>query len=360
MNSLSTIQPNNMCRTREALSILAVMLFGLVCLGSAATSDVRYAYVPGNTGVSIYTVNGKTGQLRGNGYFYPGSALGYATIDPSQRFLYALGSVSLGANSISAFTIDATTGALTEVSGSPYATGNGPESVTVDHLGKFVYVPNGNSNNISAYTIDSDTGGLTAVPKSPFAAGDSPLSVVIDPTDSFAYVNNVDDSPGGDVSGYTIDGSTGALTAMTGSPFLSRSGAFALVIAPSGKFGYVSQPGEVARFSINATTGIPTAVGSPFAVEGTSFESMVMAPSGKFIFIPGFSNPGTVAAVKVNSLSLITKSPPSARFARILSGSTSSRSRTSRAETAAEPVSRRSSASGSHSACHDPAPRSCS
>jgi 6-phosphogluconolactonase (cycloisomerase 2 family) len=313
MNRISVCQGNNVRRTREALSVFAVMLFGLVCLGSAAASDARYAYVPGNNGMSIYTVNGKTGQLRSNGYFYPGSALGYATIDPSQKFLYALGSATLGPNSISAFTIDATTGALTEVSSSPYATGNGPVSVTVDPQDKFVYVPNDNSNNISAYTIDSDTGALTPVHGSPFAAGDEPLSVVIDPTDSFAYVNNVDDSPGGDVSGYTINATTGVLTAMPGSPFLSRSGAFAVVIAPSGKFGYVSQPGEVTIFSINATTGIPTAVGSPFAVEGTSFESMVMAPSGKFIFIPGFTNPGTVAAVKVNpttgALSAVSGSP---------------------------------------------------
>jgi len=106
MNRISVCQGNNVRRTREALSVFAVMLFGLVCLGSAAASDARYAYVPGNNGMSIYTVNGKTGQLRSNGYFYPGSALGYATIDPSQKFLYALGSATLGPNSISAFTID--------------------------------------------------------------------------------------------------------------------------------------------------------------------------------------------------------------------------------------------------------------
>ncbi len=315
MNRISVCQGNNVRRSREALSVLAVMLFGLIGLGSAAASDVsRYAYVPGNNGLSIYTVNTKTGQLRGNGYFFPGAALSYATIDPSQKFVYALGSASLGPNSISAFTIDATTGALTEVSGSPYATGNGPSSVTVDPQDKFVYVPNNSSNNISAYTIDSDSGALTPVKGSPFAAGNIPLSVVIDPTDSFAYVNNVDDNPGGDVSGYTINGTTGALTAMPGSPFLPRSGAYALVIAPSGKFGYVSQPNsEITIFSINATSGIPTAVGSPFTVDGNSFQSMVMAPSGKFLYLPGFNKPGTVSVVKVNPatgrLSAVSGSP---------------------------------------------------
>ena len=53
-------------------------------------------------------------------------------------------------------------------------------------------------------------------------------------------------------------------------------------------------------------------------------------------------------------------SSASSRFARIRSGSTSSCSRHSRSQAAAEPVLRRSSRSGAHSACHAPAARSCS
>jgi 6-phosphogluconolactonase (cycloisomerase 2 family) len=303
MNRLSMSQGNNVRRSREALSVFAVMLFGLVGLGSATASVSRYAYVPGDNGISVYTVNSKTGQLRSNGYFFPGSALGYATLDPSQKFVYALRSALLGPNSISAFTVNATTGALTEVDGSPYPTGDGPVSVTVDPSGKFVYVPNGNSNNISAYTIDSDTGALTQLQESPFAAGQEPLSVVIDPSDSFAYVNNFNDSPGGDISGYTINATTGALTSM-GSTFLARSGAMALAIAPSGKFGYVLQYTdeiEITIFKIDATTGIPTVDGSPFTMPGTGGFSLAMAPSGKFMYIPEDNNPGTVGVVKVNA-----------------------------------------------------------
>lgn len=123
------------------------------------------------------------------------------TVDPSERFVYARGSAGLGPNSISAFTIDATTGGLTEITGSPYATGDGPEAVTVDPSDHFVYVANDNSNNVSAYTIDSDTGALTAVTGSPFAAGQGSSSVAIDPTGKFVYVGNEDDSPGGTYRG---------------------------------------------------------------------------------------------------------------------------------------------------------------
>ncbi len=115
MNLLSKRLGNNMRRKREALSVFVVMLVGLVCVGSARAQDgSRYAYVPNADGISIYTVDVKTGQLRSYGCEFPGSGLGAATVDPSTRFVYALGS-----NSISVFKINASSGGLTAVIGSP-------------------------------------------------------------------------------------------------------------------------------------------------------------------------------------------------------------------------------------------------
>src|SRR5204863_6947708 len=61
-------------------------------------------------------------------------------------------------NTVSAYTINAGTGALTPVAGSPFATGTGPFSVTVAPSGAFAYVANSGSNNVSAYTINAATG----------------------------------------------------------------------------------------------------------------------------------------------------------------------------------------------------------
>ena len=47
---------------------------------------------------------------------------------------------------------------------------------------EFVYVTNLNSGNVSGYTIDPTTGALTPISGSPFAAGQSPQSVAVDPT----------------------------------------------------------------------------------------------------------------------------------------------------------------------------------
>jgi 6-phosphogluconolactonase len=49
-------------------------------------------------------------------------------------------------------------------------------------------VANVYSNNVSAFTINPSTGALTEIAGSPFAAGMMPRSVVVDPSGKFAYV----------------------------------------------------------------------------------------------------------------------------------------------------------------------------
>jgi 6-phosphogluconolactonase (cycloisomerase 2 family) len=241
----------------------------VVDLSGIAFLNSRFAYVanPGSGTVSIYTVNVETGQLRNNGYVLAGSSPMSVTVDPLGRFAYV---PNFNSNNVFAFTINATTGDLTPVTGSPFAAEDGPQSVTVDPSGKFVYVAHQTSNNISAYTIDGATGALTPVSGSPFLAGSDPNSMAIDPSGKFLYVGNQNDSPGGDVSGYTINAATGALTAMAGSPFLPGSGAATMAFAPSGEFGYVTAFGSpITAFTINPTTGVPSPInGSPFNFPG--------------------------------------------------------------------------------------------
>jgi 6-phosphogluconolactonase (cycloisomerase 2 family) len=93
-------------------------------------------------------------------------------VDPSGKFAYA---ANYSSSTISVYTIDQTTGALTLV-GTPVTAGHGPYSVTVDPSGRFAYAANYHSGNISVYTIDQTTGALTTV-GTPVAAGTGPISV---------------------------------------------------------------------------------------------------------------------------------------------------------------------------------------
>ena len=102
---------------------------------------------------------------------------------------------------------------------------------------EFAYVANANSNTVSGYTINAASGALTAIAGSPFPAGTIPISVTVDPTGKFAYVAN----EGSDnVSGYTVDPATGALTPIAGSPFPAGTFPLSVTVDPSGKFAYVA------------------------------------------------------------------------------------------------------------------------
>ena len=100
---------------------------------------------------------------------------------------------------------------------------------------QFVYVANISSNNVLGYAINSTTGALTAVAGSPFAAGSEPFSVAAN--GKFVYVANGNDN---NVSGYTINSTTGALTPIANAPFPAEVTPVFVAVDPSGKFAYVA------------------------------------------------------------------------------------------------------------------------
>ncbi len=54
--------------------------------------------------------------------------------------------------------------------------GTAPSGITIEPNGQFLYVANGNSDNVSAYTI-LGTGALTALSGSPFPAENTPVGI---------------------------------------------------------------------------------------------------------------------------------------------------------------------------------------
>src|ERR1700730_7424562 len=226
-----------------------------------------------------------------------------------------------GSNDVSAYTINATTGALTPVTGSPFAAGVRAFSVTVSPNGQVAYVANYASNDVSAYTINATTGALTPVTGSPFAGGGGPVSVTVSPNGQFAYTANYDS---GSVSAYTINATTGALTPVTGSPFAAGVQAFSVTVSPNGRFAYVANllSSNISVYTINATTGALTPVtctlsplaavpGSPFAA-GASPISVTVSPNGQFAYASNFFS-NDVSAYTINAttagLTPVTRSP---------------------------------------------------
>jgi 6-phosphogluconolactonase len=77
-------------------------------------------------------------------------------VDPMGRYLYV---TNISSNNVSAYTIDATTGATTALT-SPFPAGTRPVSATVDSAGAFLYVCNQSTKNITKFQINQATGGL--------------------------------------------------------------------------------------------------------------------------------------------------------------------------------------------------------
>ena len=149
------------------------------------------------------------------------------TIDPSGRFLYAtIPSSSLGASTlVFGYDINALDGTLTLNADSPFKAGESPVSVAADASGRFLYVVNNadsaDGNSVSGFLIDAGTGTLTDIPGTPFPAAVSPLSLTVEPGAQFVYVGFAL-SP--NVRAFAIDQRTGALTEISGSPFPANAG----------------------------------------------------------------------------------------------------------------------------------------
>ncbi len=79
---------------------------------------------------------------------------------------------------VHAFSFALATGALTEVTGSPFPPGTASGGFAVTADGKFLYEASASSNTINAFAIDSTTGALTPV-GSPVPAGTGPLILTL-------------------------------------------------------------------------------------------------------------------------------------------------------------------------------------
>jgi 6-phosphogluconolactonase len=312
MQTMNKIHDETDLREMIMLGAILTLLLGLpfaFANRAFANPTPKFAYVTnsGDNTVSAYSINSSTGALRAvtGSPFAAGNTPVSVAVDLPGRFVYV---ANLGDNTVSAYSINSSTGALRAVAGSPFAAGDKPFSVAIDPAGRFAYVAN-QRGNVSAYAINSSTGALSAVSGSPFAAGKSPQSVAVDPSSPFAYVaNSNSEVRKGNVSAYTINSSTGALRAVPGSPFSAGYGPAAVAVDPTGGFAYVANEcasvsctaGNVSAYMINTSTGALSAIaGSPFAA-GNFPEAMTVDPSGRFAYVANAVD-DTVSAYTINS-----------------------------------------------------------
>ena len=152
----------------------------------------------------------------------------------------------------------------------------------------FVYhtnTPPGSPNTIRGYSINGQTGALDPLPGSPFADG----GVIVDPTGRFVYAPRpTGNYTRSEVMAYTIDAETGSQTPVPGAPFPAGDGAAWLVVEPLGEYAYVvnQQSQNISAYSIDGMSGALTQIpGSPFPTGGYYPHLIAAEPSGNFIYV---------------------------------------------------------------------------
>ncbi len=254
---------------------------------------LKFAFVSNSqdNNVSAFKIDPATGALTAvaGSPFPTGNNPQALVVDPTGRFLYV---TSYSDGKISGYSIDATSGVLTAIAGSPFAAGVSALGVAVSPTGQFAYVVNQNNRTVSGYSIDSTSGALAAVPGSPFLVGHQPRNLTVDQSGKFVYVANLADN---NVTGFAIDGATGTLTAIAGSPFGTGRSPFFIASAngvSGAEFVYVPNllDANVSGYSVDTTTGVLTAMaGSPFPA-GNFPSSVGMDASQQFAYVPNFDD----------------------------------------------------------------------
>ena len=288
------------CLPRIPVALVVVAVFVLAGLslscgssshGTSGHNHNAYVTLPARGSVLLLHINGATGAIT-RGAETPQvqntSPTGIALL-PSKKFLYAINSSS-HADSISIFNV-ASDGTLA-LSGTPTPAGNGPNDAVIDPSGKYLLVTNNFGNNVSVYSIDASSGALSEVAGSPFPANSNPAEILITPSGKFVYVTN----PGiGMVTAFSF--SNGVLTQLPTSPVPSGAGAIGLAVDGSERFLYVANPsasnpppssttGNISGFNIDPSTGaLGTMPGSPFtATNGKGPSAVTVDPSGRFVY----------------------------------------------------------------------------
>jgi len=279
--------------------------------GNGGGTTARFAYVVnfnngGSGTVSGFTVNQTNGSLTSTGQ---NITTGGAAADGPAAVLIVGGKFLYTANdggSVSGFTIDNITGLLTTMSGSPFAAGFSPSALAATPDGKFLYAANTGGATITGYSINATTGVLSALGEVPTSSGSAGLAV--HPTGKFLYA--AVDADGIDV--FTINTTSGGLTLVRNVPPLLNGRPQALAVDSSGRFLYAADGvSGVEFYTINQTTGdLTVGRSNPFAA-GTGPVAITTDSAGKFIYVANqdSNNISGYAILSDGSLAALSGSP---------------------------------------------------
>jgi 6-phosphogluconolactonase len=318
-------------RKQYLFSVLLLVMTALLVVG-CSSGELAHILGGGNNGtigipafvitgdfdaaLHSYSVNVTTGALTevpGSPFTTTTECPWGVTAHPSGKFVY-IGD-DCGSQSIEGFSVDTTTGALVSLGTTPLSKGTADwtNPIAITPSGKWLYVTNG--IDLDGFSVNTSTGALTPLsgfPVSVGTVGDTAFSVSVDPQSRFVAAL---DRNGGEVYMYTLNDSTGALTPVAGSPFdTNLSLPEVVVFSGTGGFVYVSSQDDVAvmGFKVDSTGALTPIAGLPVGTVSSEPFQIVADPLGRFLYAL-MDETNDVVAYSINAttgeLTLVPGSP---------------------------------------------------
>jgi len=267
-----------------------------------------------SSNVYVYDV-ASNGSLTNSGFsILAGSGnLNFMAADPYGRFLYV---IDAGTTTIYGFTISPTNGTLTSISGAPFnfpTLLSVPQCIIIDPTGNYAYVTNNENDEVVGFSINQTTGVLTALASPTGNTGIAPVYEAMDPSGKHLYVANSGDNT---ITMIPI-GTGGAMgTPVTTSAISGASFITDVVVDPSGTHVYAldggGATGQVFGFSLNSDGTVGSAVtGSPAATGVFPNFNMVIDPTGVLLATANnIDSPGTISLFTLGSGGALAATTP--------------------------------------------------
>jgi hypothetical protein len=207
-------------------------------------------------------------------------------------FVYALQQITGGTNQVHGFSVNAATGVLTAVPGSPFSAGTGTAlalsfTLAYDPIHGRLFALN--ASTVSAYDVDRLTGALVPLPFSPIALPASTWNCLQVSPDGATVVAASAASGNDIVASFTITNS--AATAAPGSPYVAPASPFWCTFSPDGARFYTggNDGDDLAGFAVATGTAALTPLpGSPFAT-GLAFPEAAAVDASGRLFVASAS-----------------------------------------------------------------------
>jgi len=232
-----------------------------------------------SAGVQNISVMGTSGSLNHSASF------AVSVADPSYAYL-ATGYPGQPPYDLVGFSVDANSGALAQVPGSPISLSAEPVDLAIatETGGAFVFalIPDSASGTVAlqSYRVDSATGALTALQTINYPPNTNQSLLAVHPSQSFLYVLQ-----DGCLLAYLIDPATGNLTQASCSSLLASGPNHSFVVAPPGNYAYELEtdplPESFFIYQVSQSDGSVTPIlGLQFNFGGTLFTD----PQGRALY----------------------------------------------------------------------------